>query len=64
MNQLINRLLMVTGSWLLAQGSWLMAKERRPGPEPRGAPGPGRDLGALLRALGPGWSPVAISHEP
>ena len=54
-NLVINRLLTVGGSWLMAQGSWLVAKKKG-----RGALGPG--WGARDHFLGN--EPGALSHEP
>ena len=66
MNSLINRLLMVTGSRLVAQGSWLMDKVAglAQGPEPGGAPGPGGGPGRAPLGPGAGLAPLPRSHEP
>ena len=68
-NSLINRLLMVTGSWLMAQGSWLIPQDSWLKAKNKLALGPGA-LGNQRQnflGLGPRASrhePWAMSHKP
>ena len=54
-------LLMAQGSWLMSHG---MATGVWPGPAARGRARPGPDLATRPLAPGPGWHPLAMSHEP
>ena len=64
-NLLINRLLMVTGSWLMAHGSWLESdgscfKARGSGPM---ADGEEKVWRGVPQAMGPRGKPF-LGHEP
>ena len=65
-NQLTNRLLMVTGwahgSWLKDEGSWLVANGGRPGPVAQRRVRPGLGPGGAALGPGAGLAPLPMSH--